>query len=225
MRVVFSIGGSILAPDEVDASYVGGVAAFLHGLSPGNELGVVVGGGKPARRKIDKARKGGASWAECDWVGILATRENARALLDELGGAAYDVIPQSIHEAAGLFGDKILVLGGTEPGHSTDAVAALLADWVKADLFVNASNVDAVYDKNPREHANAKPFKEVGIRELIEIIGRESIHAGGYPLLDMTAAKVIQRSLIKTVILDGRDLPNMRAAVEGEPFKGTTVVF
>jgi uridylate kinase len=100
-----------------------------------------------------------------------------------------------------------------------------LAEWVRADIFVNASNVDAVYDKNPREHRNAKPYAEINITELIKIISAESMEAGKYPLLDYTAARVIQRSGIRTIVLDGRDIGNMRDAVEGKPFRGTTVVF
>jgi uridylate kinase len=51
------------------------------------------------------------------------------------------------------------------------------------------------------------------------------MEAGRYPLLDLTAVKVIQRSRIKTIILDGRKMENMRCAVDGKPFKGTTVFF
>ncbi|MBD3389174.1 MAG: UMP kinase [Candidatus Altiarchaeales archaeon] len=224
MKIVFSIGGSILAPEGVDGDYVGKVSSFLSGISEGNEVAVVVGGGRPAREKISVARAKGASWAECDHVGILATRENARVLADALGDLAVEAIPESIHEAASLFGDRILVMGGTEPGHSTDAVACLLADWVKADLFVNASNVDAVYDKNPWENDDAKPLEEISVDDLIVLLEGEGMNAGEYPLLDHVALKVIKRSSIRTLVLDGRDLGNMRSAIEGRPFKGTSVV-
>lgn len=225
MRLVFSVGGSILAPDQVDEGYVGEVADFLLKLSVKNQVAVVVGGGRPARQAIEQAKKDGASQAECDHVGILATRENAKALAARLGEQANQGIPESVHDAVGLFGDKILVMGGTEPGHSTDAVACLLADWVRADAFINASNVDAVYDKNPKKNPDAKPLETVHVDALIKLLAGEGVGAGEYPLLDPTALKIIKRSSLKTIVLDGRDFDNMLAAVEGKPFKGTTVVF
>ena len=223
MKIVFSIGGSILAPDGVDRQYVALLSTMLKELSTKHQMAVVVGGGKPARQKIAEARSRGVSWAQCDHIGIMATRENARYLVAALGREANRVIPESIYEAASIFGKRIVVMGGTEPGHSTDAVAALIADWVGADVFINASNVDAVYDKNPKKNLDAKPLESAGIDDLIRLLDGEGFNAGEYPLLDPTSLKVIKRARIKTIVLDGRDIDNMRAAAEGRPFKGTTV--
>ena len=225
MKVVFSIGGSILAPDNVDEEYLRKLSALIEELAKNHQVAVVVGGGRPARRAIEDARNRGSSWAECDHVGILKTRENARELINRLNVRCNKKIPESIYEAVALFGRNVLVTGGTEPGHSTDAVAAIIAEWVKADIFVNASNVDAVYDKNPKEYPDAKPYKTIDIKELIKIVCEGSMEAGKYPLLDLTSARIIERSKIKTVILDGREVGNMKNAVEGQPFAGTTVLF
>ena len=220
---MFSIGGSILAPGAVDQSYVALLSSMLKELSKRHQLAVVVGGGRPARERIAEARAKGVSWAECDHIGIMATRENARHLVAALGREANRTIPESIYEAASIFGKRIVVMGGTEPGHSTDAVAALMADWVGADLFINASNVDHVYDRNPKTHSDAKPLESVGIDDLIRLLDGEGFNAGEYPLLDPTSLKVIRRAKIRTIVLDGRDIDNMGAAAEGRPFKGTTV--
>jgi uridylate kinase len=142
-----------------------------------------------------------------------------------LGDVANQKIPESVHEGGSLFGEKILVMGGTEPGHSTDAVACLIADWVGADTFINASNVDAVYDKNPNVHDDAVALKSVHIDRLSDILSGEGFNAGEYPLLDHVALSVIKRSRIKTLFVGGRDLQNMRKAANGEDFRGTTVIF
>jgi uridylate kinase len=223
MKVVFSLGGSILAPGGIDMEYVERAAQMLRTISTKHHLAVVVGGGKPARQKIAQARERGASWAECDHIGIMATRENARALITALGREANRTVPETIYEAASIFGKRIIVMGGTEPGHSTDAVAALLADWVKADVFINASNVDAVYDRNPKKFPDAKPLESVRVDDLTAMLSGEGFNAGEYPLLDLTSLKVIKRAGIKTIVLDGRAIDNMAAAAEGRPFKGTTV--
>ncbi|MFH0861539.1 MAG: UMP kinase [Candidatus Altiarchaeota archaeon] len=223
MKLVFSIGGSILAPGGVDQTYVALLSAMLKELSTKHQIAVVVGGGRPARQKIAEARAKGVSWAECDHIGIMATRENARHLVMALGREANRTIPESIYEAASIFGKRIVVMGGTEPGHSTDAVAALIADWVGADAFINASNVDAVYDKNPKNFPDAKSLETVRVDDLIRLLDGEGFNAGEYPLLDPTSLKVIKRAKIRALVLDGRDIDNMRAAAEGRPFKGTTV--
>jgi uridylate kinase len=223
MKIVFSIGGSILAPGGIDTDYVASAAQMLKNLSTKHHIAAVVGGGRPAREKIAQARSNGASWAECDHIGIMATRENARALVMALGREANRTVPETIYEAASIFGKRIIVMGGTEPGHSTDAVAALLADWVRADVFINASNVDAVYDKNPKKYPDAKPLDTIRIDELMSLLSGEGFNAGEYPLLDLTSLKVIKRAGLKTIVLDGKDLDNMAAAAEGRPFKGTTV--
>ncbi|MFH1402895.1 MAG: UMP kinase [Candidatus Altiarchaeota archaeon] len=223
MKLVFSFGGSVIAPDKVDAEYVQKLSSFLEKLLENHSIAVVVGGGQPARRRIAKVRDSGASEAECDYEGILATRENAGVLLKAMGDKAFG-IPETLKGAADSFsGDRVLVMGGTEPGHSTDAVAALLAEWVKADMFLNASNVDAVYDKNPKQFKDAKPLKTITITELTRLLDNEGVNAGEYPLLDPVALKIIRRSSIRTIILDGRDLDNIGMCIEGSGFSGTTV--
>jgi len=209
----------------MDLAFLEEVSRFFAELSMGNQLAVVVGGGAPARRRIKEARERGASEAECDYEGILSTRDNARVLITALGGSANGKIPESVYEAVKLYGKKILVMGGTEPGHSTDAVAALIAEWVKADLLVNASNVDAVYDKDPRRFNDAKPLNSIRIDDLIELLEDQSVAAGQYPLMDPTSLKLIKRSKLKTIILDGRNLENIKSAVSGRSYNGTAVTF
>ncbi|MFH0860977.1 MAG: UMP kinase [Candidatus Altiarchaeota archaeon] len=225
MKIVFSVGGSIVAPDNVDNAFVKQLASFLAGLSESNQVAVVVGGGAPARREIKKAKDKGLSEAECDYIGILATRENAKALAAALGENANRKIPETIADAAKLFGKKILVMGGTEPGHSTDAVAALIADWAKADLLINATNVDGIYDKDPKKNKDARLLKSVKIDSLLQMIVSESVGAGKYALMDLTSVKIVQRSKIRTAVLNGRDLGNVSALVSGKDFRGTTVLF
>jgi uridylate kinase len=226
MKLVFSYGGSVIAPTQIDGGFLQDLASFLTGLIGMHEVSVVVGGGQPARERIKKLRGSGASEAECDFEGILATRENARALMKALGDNALSLLPETVGEAAQLFNEnKILVMGGTEPGHSTDAVAALLAEWLRADAFINASNVNAVYDRNPREHGDAKPLKEVDISHLEGLLQSEGVRAGEYALLDPVALKIMKRSRIKTIILDGRDFDNIKAFLDGRDYRGTTVVY
>ncbi|HHQ45048.1 MAG TPA: UMP kinase [Candidatus Altiarchaeales archaeon] len=223
MKIVFSYGGSILAQEGTGKNFIEKVAGMLEEFSQNHKIAVVVGGGKPARDAIKIARDNGESEAACDHIGILATRDNAQRFLDVLGDCALDVIPETLVDAKNLFGEKILVMGGTEPGHSTDAVAAILADWIKADILIKASNIDYVYDKNPKIHSNAKPIKHISPKEVVSMVAHMESGAGQYALIDLVAAKVIERAKIKTIVLDGRDLDNIKNVVAGRPFKGTTI--
>jgi len=88
MRVVVSIGGSVLAPD-LDPDRVAAYAEAIERLAAdGCEVGVVVGGGGVAREYIETARELGANEVELDQLGIGTTRLNARLLIAALAGGA-----------------------------------------------------------------------------------------------------------------------------------------
>ncbi|OYT54100.1 MAG: uridylate kinase [Candidatus Altiarchaeales archaeon ex4484_2] len=224
MRIVLSIGGSILVPEEVDVGYIGELASFLVDLSSGNEIAVVSGGGRLARKYIDAARVFNSSEALCDLIGIDASRLNARLLSAAIGDTA-TIEPPSVFQKAReeLERGKIMVMGGTHPGHSTDGVSALLAEYVGADLLINATDVDGIFDKNPREYADARLIEEITPEGLMDIIKKYSVDAGSYALIDPLAVKIIQRSAIKTIFLNGRDFKNMEKAISGKKYRGTRV--
>ena len=100
MRVVISIGGSVLAPD-LDADRVAGHAAAVERLvEAGCEVGAVVGGGGVARDYIGAARRLGANEVQLDQIGIDVTRINARLLISALDDRAAPS-PAHDYEAAG----------------------------------------------------------------------------------------------------------------------------
>lgn len=225
MKIVISIGGSLLYPkDKIDVEYAKKFADFVLGLNKKHRVGIVTGGGRLARKYIEIARKFNASEVFCDFLGIKASRMNAHLLSAVIGEKANLEPPRDF---VGAFKEleqgKIVVMGGTHPGHSTDAVAALLAEYIKANLFINATNVDGVYDRNPEEHKDAKLYKRISIENLVEIVKGHSLGAGKYELIDILAAKVIQRSKIKCVFLNGKNLENMKRAISGETFVGTII--
>jgi len=117
---------------------------------------------------------------------------------------------------------KIAVMGGTEPGHSTDAVSALFAEYMKADLFINVSDIDGIYDKDPKKNKDAKRLENIPIDRLVDMIKGKSVGAGKYELIDILAVKVIQRSKIKTIFVS-KDIDNLRNAIDGKKFIGTVV--
>ena len=139
MKIVVAIGGSILLKDY-DSTRFKQYSEILNDLTKEHEIFVVVGGGKPAREYIGVVRDLGAGEAQCDDIGIEVTRINAKLMLSALGDAAYQRVPHNFQEALEFSASgKIIVMGGTEPAHSTDAVSAILAEYVHADKLMMRS--------------------------------------------------------------------------------------
>jgi len=177
---------------------------------------VVAGGGEIARLYIKAARKMGVPESLCDHIGILVSRLNARLLVDGLSEYAFPEIPVNIDELKHYFSSgKIVAMGGLTPGHSTNAVAAIAAETIDADLFINATDVEGVYTSDPSKDKTAQKLDEVSVGRLGEILSKVEISAGAYELMDPLALRIIQRSEIPTVILDGRSTSNVVKALQG----------
>jgi len=215
-RVVVKLSGSIFK-SKVDASDLEPFIELFSKLRRGGlKLAVVAGGGENARRYIRAARRLGADESTLDEIGIEVSRLNAKLILTGISELAYPSIPTSLSEVAGAFEEKGLVIaGGLHPGQSTNAVACLIAERVKADLFVNGTDVDGVYSKDPRVERGAERLSRVTTGRLREMLSKSVMGAGTYTLMDLVALSIIERSKIKTrvVICTPEALAK---AVEGE---------
>ena len=189
-----------------------------------DRLVVVTGGGAIARTYINAAREMGVSESLCDHIGILVSRLNARLLVDGLGEYAFPEIPTSIGELKHYFASgKIVAMGGLTPGHSTNAVAAIAAETVGAEILVNATDVDGVYTSDPEKDKLAKKLEQVTVKQLTDILSTTGMTAGAYDLMDPLALRIIQRSNLPTIILDGRKPQNVVKALRNGNI-GTRVV-
>jgi uridylate kinase len=185
-------------------------------------LVIIVGGGKAARKFITAARELGASEAQCDWLGIKMARHNAELLCAALGESAYPKIVETLDELeTAMSFSKCVLMGGLIPGQSTNAVAALAAETIRADILYNATNVDGVYDKDPKE-PGAQMLEKVTIDELHTILSGGGARAGEYKLFDPVAIRVVGRSKINTVIFNGNEPKNLIRLFDGEKV-GTTI--
>ncbi len=141
-----------------------------------------------------------------------------------MGEYAFPKIPVNIGDLKHYFASgKIVAMGGLTPGHSTNAVAAIAAETVGAELFVNATDVEGVFTSDPSKDKKAKKLDEVSVSKLTEILSKADITAGAYDLMDPLALRIIARSKIPTIILDGREAANVTRALKNEPV-GTKVV-
>jgi len=214
MKIVLSLGGSVFIKN-FDANRIRRFAEVIDRVAEDHKMFVVVGGGKIARDYISVARELGADNTFCDYIGINVTRLNAMLLCSALKKAP-KIIPKDFIEAYELSKNyDVIVMGGTFPGHTTDATSALLAEFIGADLFLNATSVDGVYTDDPKRNPNAKKLNKISAKDLVKIVAKYEASAGASFVLDLLAAKIIERSKIKTIIFLGEP-ENIEKAIRGE---------
>ncbi len=220
---MISIGGSIIA-QQINAEKFAEYAKVIKKIAGKHEVAVVTGGGAIARNYIDAARKLGADEASCDLIGIEVTRLNARLLISALHPDAYPEPALNYKEAkSALNSGKIVVMGGVAPGQTTDAVAAILAEYLKADLLVNATSVDGVYSSDPKLDPSARKFDKLSPSELVDIVMKLEMKAGSRSPIDPLSAKIIERSGIRTIILNGENPKNLLDAILLKKKVGTII--
>jgi uridylate kinase len=191
----------------------------------GHRVVVVIGGGSISRDYISVARRLGASWSECDQLGIDFTRLNARLFVAALGDAAFSEVARDLCDLAKFYpSGKIVVMGGISPGQSTDAASALAAEAIRADLFLRTLDVEGVYEADPKSNKDARKLDTIRIEELKRLAAFGGEEAGQYKLFDHVAINILARSKIPTVFLNGRDPENILRAVRGEKV-GTKVLY
>lgn len=224
MKVIVKLGGHLF-PDKLDTSRIIAYSKVITELhASGHQIVIVIGGGRVARQYIDAARTLGASEFICDILGIEVSRVNAQLFITSLGDIACTQPITSLKQALRVSeSDRIMVLGGLQPGQSTNAVAALVAEAFRADLLVNATDVDGVYSADPDEVPYAKKLDVISPKNLLHLLLSKSVKAGSYALFDPVAIKIIERSRIPTRIINGRDPANIIAAVQGKAI-GTLIV-
>jgi uridylate kinase len=220
--VVVSIGGSVVLSDEANVDFLRQLTALLKKISTQYMLYVIVGGGKIARRYIQLGRELGFNEDTLDRIGIDVTRVNAR-IMAYLLGVSNTEIPHTTDDAL-MIHTPIVVMGGTDPKHSTDTVGAELAEKTHAIRFVNATNVDGIYDKDPNKFKDAKQLKEIRIDHLIEQYGTKWGTAGKNIFMDEPALDIIKRARIPTFVVNGKRLDQLEKAMLGQPFDGTTIL-
>lgn len=222
MKVVLILGGSLLTK-ELNKKNFEKYARVLRKIKEKCErLIVICGGGKVCREYQNVAKSFNPSLTFLDRIGIVATHLNALTLISALGEDAYQNVVENIEEIENIPKEKIIVCGGIEPGHSTDFDGALFAEAVKADLLIKATNVDGVYTSDPRTDKNAKKIRKLSYKEFESIILKNKQEPGKYDLFDLSALKIVERSRIKLIILNGEDEKEILRGIEGN-HKGSEI--
>jgi len=183
----------------------------------GHEVAVVLGGGALARQFIGLAKELGLDVDAQDEVAISCSRLFAQLFLKRLGNLAASKVAVSLEEAEEYVASgKIMVMGGLRPGITTDTVATLVAERIKADLLLKGSDQNGIYNKDPRKYPDAVKLDRLNFDELTRVFDQNEHKAGIHQIIDPEAVKVLRRSHIKTIVVSGYKPENMLSALHGE---------
>ncbi len=222
---IISLGGSLVAPDGVDTAFVSTFRTLIQKrITLGESFIVIVGGGKVCRRYQEAARELGANSQEAqDWVGIYATRLNAELVRVSLGGQSHAEIITDPSVLTGV-SSPIAIGAGWKPGHSTDFDAVLMAENTGARRIINLSNIDCVYEKDPRQFPDARKIERASWKEFRTLLPKPSAWVPGLNApFDPIAAKRAEELGLEVAIMNGKPLENLKNYLEGHAFTGTVI--
>lgn len=213
-------------PDSIDAEFVKAFKDFIvRYINKGYRFILVTGGGKTARHYIDVAAQVTVIADEDkDWLGIHATRMNAHLVRTIFRKYAHARINTNPHDLEDFYSapEPIIVAAGWRPGFSTDFDAVLLGKYLDAKRVINLSNVDMIYDKDPKKHTSAKPFPKMTWKAYRKLVGKLWNPGMNVPF-DPIASKMADEEGMEVAIINGNDLKNVENYVLGKKFIGTVI--
>ena len=226
MVTVISLGGSVVAPAEVDVFLLKGLTNLIRVFiesDPNRRFIFVVGGGGPARHWQDAYRKTTTRIKdeEADWIGIMATRLNAqlvKAVMSEWCSQEVITNPTQVDPFIG----RVMVAAGWKPGFSTDYDAVLLAERFHADAVINLSNIEKIYTADPKKDPSATPIDKITWTDFRAMIGDEWVPGKNVPF-DPVASRHAAKIGLKVICAAGKNLDNLKKILSGENFTGTTI--
>ncbi len=227
-RVLIKLSGEALAGDKgtgIDFDKVLEVCkAIKEVVDMGTQVAIVVGGGNFWRGRSS----GQMDRTRADHMGMLATVINTLGLADGLEQVGLVPRVQTAIEmrqiaepyirnkaVRHLEKGRVVVFGcGTgNPFFSTDTGAALRAAEIGADIIFKATNVDGVYDSDPKINSDAVKFDALSYMDVLN----KELH-----VMDSTAASLCMDNKIKILVFNLNDPHNIVKANKGETI-GTIV--
>ncbi|MCL7029046.1 hypothetical protein MKW94_007629 [Papaver nudicaule] len=224
-RVLLKVSGEALSGDQaqnIDPKVTMSIAREVAAVTRlGIEVAIVVGGGNIFR---------GASWAGCsglerssaDYIGMLATVMNAiflQATMESIGIPTRVQTAFRMSEVAEPYirrravrhlekGRVVIFAAGTgNPFFTTDTAAALRCAEINAEVVLKATNVDGVYDQDPKKNPEAR---------LLDTLSYHDVTTKDLSVMDMTAITLCQENSIPVVVFNLSKPGNISKAIMGE---------
>lgn len=227
-KIIMSIGGSLIVPNGgIDTKFLTKLNSFVRAELAKNEhrqFFLVCGGGSTARHYIDAGREAighELTRDDLDWLGIHATKLNAHLVRTIFRDIAHPYIIKH-YEIIRKVTEPVIVAAGWKPGWSTDYDCILLCEDYGARTVINLSNVDQVYDNDPKKFPDAKPIEKIKWADFRKIVGDEWTPGMNVPF-DPVAAKKAEELGVKVAVLNGNNFENLQNFMDGKKFLGTVI--
>lgn len=224
---VISLGGSVILKEKFDVDLLKKFIKVIINNSKKYKYVIVCGGGNIARIYMDAIEKEAfknKKYEQSD-MGIAITRLNAHVLnllFDKKVNKSY---PTNMIEIERLLKrHDIVVCGGLrhDNDETSDSTCVKIARHFKAE-FINITNVNGLYDKDPKSHKDAKFIHEITKNDFLKIAKKIEYKPGMHFVIDPKAAKIIKKYNIKSYII-GEDMINLNNLLAGKHFFGTIII-
>jgi uridylate kinase len=220
--IIISLGGSLIVPDSIDIEFLKEFKKLILKHIKNKYFILITGGGRTARNYQNAAKQlHELTDEDADWIGINATRLNARLVRTMFAENIYDEVILDPTKKI-IIKNSIYVAAGWKPGYSTDYDAVLLAKNLNAKTIINLSNTDYVYDKDPKKYSNAKKIVNISWKDFRKMVGSKWIPGLNVPF-DPIASKLAEKLKLKVIIANGKDILNLNNLFNKKSFIGTTI--
>jgi uridylate kinase len=221
--IIISLGGSLIAPQDIDVEYLKKFRGLLQRFE-NNRFLIMCGGGATCRHYIQAARQAGAKPTDhdLDFIGIRALNLNAELVRTVFGKQAFSEVLFEPSQYSTKIAKKFLISGAIKPGSSSDLNAVRWAIRLGADQVINLTNVDYVYSANPKRDPRAKPVKRLVWTDYQKIIGRKWSPGLNTPF-DPIASELAKRHGLTVNIINGKKILEVKKAIMGRLFAGTVI--
>lgn len=219
--IVIKLGGSLVFPNEIDTKFLKEFKILIEDyISKGHNFGIVVGGGKLARRYQNAVKELiGEDQKKEDNIGIEATKINAYLLKTIFKDLADDKI--ILDYSKPIKTKKPVIFGaGYKPDWSTDYDSMIMAENLGAKELIELSNISHVYDKDPNIYKDAKPLNNINWEQMLKIC-KGPWKPGLSSPLDPMAASLGAKNKQKVVFI--ANLENLKKYLDGKKFVGTVI--
>ena len=223
---VISVGGSLIVPGVIDVEFLKNFKAFISKrIETGDRFILISGGGRTARNyQLAAQAVLEIDAEERDWLGIHSTRLNGHLLRTIFKEQANpQIITNYIDDLDTVkFSESVLVGAGWKPGWSTDYDAVLMAEKYGATTVINLSNIMQVCAEDPRENPLAEKFSNMAWADFQKLVG-DKWDPGMSAPFDPIASKKAKDLGLQVAIMNGSDLANVEAFMNGEDYIGTLI--
>lgn len=221
--IIISLGGSLIIPEDLDLNFLKDFKALiLSHISKGKKFVIITGGGKICRKYQNVAQElSNPSPEDLDWIGIASLKLNAELLRVLFEEYAHSVVISDFSTQFTF--DKSIIIGSAhQPGRSTDWNAVEGAKMLGAKKIINLSNIDYVYDSDPKINSNAKKIEKISWKDYRALIPKEWNPGLNSPF-DPIASKIAEQEGIQVIVMNGKPIDNLDKYLNGEKFLGTVI--